>query len=101
MNTEQLSRLFEELCADACRDLFSDYGVGLKKVGLMDAPVSTSFVVCAVIGFTGRGVRGTLLLATTDEPLGRSSPLGPAVKPGDWMGELSNQLLGRLKSKLL
>jgi hypothetical protein len=45
-------------------------------------------------------MRGTLLLATSSEPLGRTSPMRDASLR-EWIAELSNQLLGRIKNKLI
>jgi CheY-specific phosphatase CheX len=60
----------------------------------------------ATIGFTSTDLRGLLVL-TLDGPLAAAS-LPPGLRkddPGDaiiadWTGELSNQMLGRLKNKL-
>ena len=62
-----------------------------------------------LIGFTGRDVRGTLVLALTEELSGLSNPVaganpsatGGRVIQRDWVGELSNQLLGQIKIELL
>jgi hypothetical protein len=45
-------------------------------------------------------IRGAILLATSREPLGRTSPVND-TSFREWIAELSNQLLGRLKNKLL
>jgi CheY-specific phosphatase CheX len=71
--------------------------------------LSPDFLLCAVIGFSGKNVRGTLVLALTEELPMLSSPIGPmpanpatrAITQRDWVGELANQLLGRVKIELL
>ena len=56
-----------------------------------------------VIGFTGTGLRGTLVIATSSGLVARMEPLtGMAHIPlrdriRDWVGELSNLVLGRVK----
>jgi CheY-specific phosphatase CheX len=80
----------------------------------------------AIIGFAGgeKGMRGSLVLSANRGLLARSRPVpqsqtvaptaaaprsaGPDTAPNsgvdalqDWIGELANQLLGRLKSRLL
>jgi hypothetical protein len=56
-------------------------------------------VFCSVIGFSSEQMRGTLVLATSSEPLGRTSPVqGASLR--EWIAELSNQLLGRVKRQL-
>jgi hypothetical protein len=72
-------------------------------------------------GGTQRGLRGSLVLSANRGLLERSRPVPPGALPGkgpekanatsatpsgidalqDWIGELANQLLGRLKSRLL
>jgi CheY-specific phosphatase CheX len=90
----------EAIAADACESLFADYGVRLERiVGNSEEPLA--FLICAVIGFSGKHIRGTLVLASTQELLDRASPLRPLVQTRDWIGELANQLLGRAKNQLL
>jgi len=72
-------------------------------------PISPEFFLCSVIGFTGRDVRGTLVLALTEALSGLSNPVAgnnssattDRVTHRDWVGELSNQLLGQIKIDLL
>lgn len=62
--------------------------------------------IASVIGFSGAGLAGALGLATTDEVLAAlyqqslSNP-GDQERYSDWLRELSNQVLGRLKGRLL
>jgi len=91
--------LSEILAADCCRDLFHDLGSPLEESALpgMDE-VGLSF--CAIVGFSGASLRGSLVLGVS--PLAIELVLGTGGNtPRDMMGELSNQLLGRLKNKLL
>jgi CheY-specific phosphatase CheX len=102
-------RFFEQVTAAACEELFRRYGVPVQRSADSDEPITPDFLLCSVIGFTGRDLRGTLVLAVTDELSGLSNPV--AAGPGgaganpltqrDWVGELSNQLLGRIKLELL
>jgi hypothetical protein len=87
-----------DLAAHACSDLFLAYGVELKRSAL-NLATSNEPMLCGVTGFVGRGISGTCLLAGTLGPLQASCPGGGRVR--DWVGELANQLVGRLKSKLL
>ena len=90
----------DQLVADQCLKLFSDYqlqlGVGVPR----DALVDRQFLLCSVIGFTAKHMRGALVLATTSEPLERTNP-AETRSHRDWICELSNQLLGRVKNQLL
>ena len=102
----EFQQLLEQVAAEACEGLFSRYGVAVHRTPDHEDPVSPDFLLCSVIGFTGRDVRGTLVLALTEDLSGLSNPLGgsaPAVSrpQRDWVGELSNQLLGQIKIALL
>jgi CheY-specific phosphatase CheX len=105
MNTElEFQQLFEQVATKACQELFGRYGVTVRLGAEEEEPVSPDFLVCSVIGFTGRDLRGTLILALTEDLSGLSNPVaGPSdpVAQRDWVGELSNQLLGRIKLELL
>jgi CheY-specific phosphatase CheX len=98
---EDRHHLFESITARACHELFAKYGVALRRIAQEDQPLSPEFLLCAVIGFSGRHVRGTLVLATTEDLLISSRPRGKRVATRDWVGELSNQLLGHVKLELL
>jgi len=86
------------LAASACVELFEAYGVELVATGgewgLSDEPV-----LSGVMGFVGARLRGTCLLASAAGPLTAACPEGGRVR--DWIGELTNQLVGRVKTKLL
>jgi CheY-specific phosphatase CheX len=105
----EVQPFFEQVTSAACQELFGRYGVAVQRASDEDQPVSPDFLLCSVIGFTGRDIRGTLVLALTEELSGLSNPIAGA-NPGasndrmtqrDWVGELSNQLLGRIKIELL
>lgn len=86
-----------ELARESCLDLFASYGVDLdaiaEEVLLPGAP-------CGILGFTGDGVHGAIVLVASSELLAASCPVqGPASR--DWVGELANQLVGRLKNHLI
>src|SRR5512138_690170 len=104
----EFRRIFEQVTAAACEGLFGRYGVPVHRADESANPISPEFFLCSVIGFTGRDVRGTLVLALTEELSGLSNPIA-GTSPGaterviqrDWVGELSNQLLGQIKLELL
>jgi CheY-specific phosphatase CheX len=106
-NQLDAQQFFEMVAARACQELFGRYGVAVQKAEESAAPVSPDFLFCSVIGFTGRDVRGSLVLALTEELSGLSNPVSGTSIPSDrvtqrdWVGELSNQLLGRIKIELL
>jgi hypothetical protein len=87
-----------QLAAEACTELFADYGVSLDR-GQHDWSNSSEPLLSSVMGFVSEPMRGTCLLACELAPLIASCPAGG--RPRDWVGELLNQLVGRLKVKLL
>ena len=91
--------ILTEIITDACLRLFDDYRVVLTPCAPADVGRGGELLLCGVIGFTGDQLRGTLMLATTAEPLGDSSPVGPSQLRA-WIAELANQLLGRIKNRL-
>jgi CheY-specific phosphatase CheX len=88
----------EAFSAEACRALFKAYGVELVEIDPNTASPDT-FLLSAVIGFTGPGLRGTLILASTEMALRDSNPTDGSLR--DWIAELANQLVGRVKNSLL
>jgi hypothetical protein len=93
-NRQTLENLLVE-CASA---LFSAYNRPLTYGGATTSG-SETFVLSGVIGFAGSDMRGTLLLAMTSGLLEDLSPSSASMR--DWIAELSNQLLGRIKNQLL
>ena len=96
VEVEAVQTEFVSLAAQACQELFSAYGVTLERTSERDTD-EPGFLL-AMITFLGANVRGTCSLAVTEAPLAQSVPVGHDL--GDWIGELSNQLVGRMKIKL-
>jgi hypothetical protein len=68
-------------------------------VAIADLPVTEDGPqLCAVLGFTGPLLKGSLLVG-----VGRATldALPHGGLPSEWLAELSNQLLGRVKHELL
>lgn len=90
---------FDSIVTTATVELFSSAGVEIAA-----ATVTPALDRVAVIGFGGGGLRGSLGLGVS------SALLEKVVVPGrevgarlhdDWLSEMSNQLLGRVKNRLL
>src|SRR5690606_6646762 len=94
----ETNRVLDELICRATREL-------LQGVGLDFQPTSCAGVVmerAAVIGFTGRDLRGVLGIGMTDCTLNAlAAKANAAPHREDWLGEAANQLIGRFKNKLL
>jgi CheY-specific phosphatase CheX len=93
----EMTRAIQDLAGVACVELLNAYGVTLTP--------STSWVeseelmFSGVMGFVGDSVRGTCLLAAPQGTVEAAAPKAAGAR--DWVGELANQLVGRLKAKLM
>jgi hypothetical protein len=92
--------LFDEAAAGAVPEMFATYGIELSRIDQNVRP-PISFVTCGVIGFSGPLVRGALVVALTGGLAEKTNPIGAGGNLRDWVGELANQLLGRIKLALL
>ena len=98
--------ILDEILRDAMLAVFSFYGAALQPTGPASRLGVEGFDAVGVIGFSGAGVRGTLVIAgstrlviATCPPIeGRQLPQRDQVR--DWLGELSNLVLGRIKCDL-
>jgi CheY-specific phosphatase CheX len=88
----------QAMAASAASELLDAYGVKLTET-VEGWQESDEVVYSGVMGFIGERVRGTLLLAAPKETILATAP--EDARPRDWVGELANQLVGRLKSKLM
>jgi CheY-specific phosphatase CheX len=92
--------IVELIASESCISLFNDYSLELRRADERCPVEDVELLYCGVIGFTGDQMRGAVMLASTREPLGRTSPVSD-TSLREWIAELSNQLLGRVKNKLL
>ncbi|MES2643715.1 MAG: chemotaxis protein CheX [Myxococcota bacterium] len=85
---------------------FAHYDVVLTPVGPSPALRVASHYAVGVIGFSGEGLRGTLVIATCTAlvmarcPTGGARPMRPEESARDWIAEVSNLALGRVKIAL-
>jgi hypothetical protein len=92
------TRQFSVIASEACTELFGAYGLEINSSSTLDRS-GDELLFCGVMGFVGRTVRGICLLGATRPPLEQCCPADDNLR--DWMGELTNQLVGRIKNKLL
>lgn len=92
--------IIDSVVSESCISLFQDYSLLLQQTPELPHDDSAKLLYCGVLGFSGDQMRGTLLLATSREPLGRTSPTSDSSFR-EWIAELANQLLGRIKNKLI
>lgn len=98
LEDDQLASEIADLTANCCIELFAAYGVALST-NAAEFIVSEEVLLSGVIGFVGPTLRGTCLLVGNRSPIELSSPQKEHTR--DWVGELTNQLVGRLKRKFL
>ncbi|HET7539518.1 MAG TPA: chemotaxis protein CheX [Polyangiaceae bacterium] len=96
---DRLAHEIADLTGECCVDLFAAYGVNLLSAKTAEFIVSDEVLLSGVIGFVGPTLRGTCLLVGNRSPIELSSPQKEHTR--DWVGELTNQLVGRLKRKFL
>lgn len=88
----------QAMAAGAASELLDAYGVKLAETAEVWEE-SDEVLYSGVMGFVGERVRGTCLLAAPKDTILSTAPQD--ARPRDWVGELANQLVGRLKSKLM
>jgi CheY-specific phosphatase CheX len=104
--SQELATRLDDLVVGAALALFESVGVHLER---QEPPPTTppDHDMAASIGFVSAEVRGALAITTRRELVMRAWPKELGAKPpsetavADWCGELSNQLMGRLKNRLL
>jgi CheY-specific phosphatase CheX len=95
--------LLDTALEDTTLALFESIGVRLWRASV---PPQASDDIAASIGFAGAELRGALVLISSRRLVHQALPREVADREADeqladWMGELTNQLLGRVKNRLL
>jgi CheY-specific phosphatase CheX len=93
----ETTRAIQDMAGSACTELMEAYGVELVRAE--GWPETEEVMLSGVMGFVGDSVRGTCLLAAPQATIEAAAPRAAAAR--DWVGELANQLVGRLKVKLM
>lgn len=90
---------------DALVELAEHCGLVVERSGHAETPTEPrGHQVAGIIGFAGEGFGGTVAIRASSSVVRRCLPSAAEVSPGelgDCIGELSNQLLGRAKNKVL
>ncbi len=97
-----------DLTKEAVSDLCESIGAPFPEYrGHQDETIPPPHSMHAIIGFAGTQIKGSLAISADNELIKMTHPNGPMGMPvteddlPDWLGELANQLLGRLKNMLL
>lgn len=94
----ETTRAIQALAGQACVELLQAYNVTVVPASDGWAE-SDEVMFSGVMGFVGDSVRGTCLLAAPQNTVEAAAPKDAGAR--DWVGELANQLVGRLKAKLM
>ncbi len=90
-----------EMLVDACAELFGQFGLSVKRSG----KPATNVRICSLISGTGEGLKINAFIQPDMEVLTYGHPSKKAdvsqAEAEDWCCEFNNQLMGRLKNKLL
>jgi hypothetical protein len=93
--------VFDQLLAESSRELFRARGIDLQAAAQCD----TTIEYAAVIGFASDKLRGMVGIgvdpSTLTQLASEDRNAGPQTNAEDWLAESVNQLVGRLKNKLL
>lgn len=89
------STLLQQLSIECAHEMLRDLGIDVAIVP--DVPLGVELVQCSVVAFYSDLLRGNVVVAASTR---RLSALG-AMEDSPWTGELANQLLGRIKNRLL
>lgn len=106
MNASKHHQILNELYVEACRALLAAYGLSVR-VQEQGGDASAHYEVCyvSILGASGEGIRLSSILKIDRNLVINTHPLGSAniAQPDleDWCLELNNQLVGRVKNKLL
>jgi hypothetical protein len=92
--------IFARITQEASRKLFEDLGVTLRERSSVQGTGAMPMVYGGVIELAGKGIRGRMTLASSHEPLAATKPIANAGER-EWLAELTNQLMGRIKNQLL
>lgn len=97
LSTDEEPRLVA-LVRECCVALFEIYGVELTPIEATQDFKLGKFDICGVVPFTGERLLGTVMLAASVKLLTRCHPQKTFSR--EWVGEMTNQLIGRLKNTL-
>ncbi len=94
--SENNNEILGKVVAECVEKVFDAYDTALESVDIADP----GHEVVAVIGYAADEVRGGLALGITNDLAKRTMPT-PDTPLYDWAGELANQILGRVRNKML
>jgi CheY-specific phosphatase CheX len=96
-------QVFDLTLSGSTEGLFEAYGLTLTQ---LSEPTTGEYgryeaTTAGIIGFGSPEISGSLVIAVPERIVKHTLPTNDGVTDYDWVGELSNQLLGRVKNQLL
>ena len=101
--TPSNAQVLSSIVAEVTPQLFEAYGTSVEHISATLQPdPSVAPELAGVLGFVGDDLHGTVTLATSTAVMqGMMKDVPGADLLTDWLAELTNQLLGRIKNRLL
>jgi hypothetical protein len=93
-----VATLLTELAHDACIGLFAAYGVELRATE-WDALPRGPLTLTSIVGFGGEAIHGSCILAANKASIEETKQVDVPLR--EWVSELGNQLVGRIRNRLL
>jgi CheY-specific phosphatase CheX len=93
-----------QVVTEACVDMLGACGLPVGKIAAGRLVALSEHDLAGFIGFTGR-VRGSLIMAASSRIYAATFPMMPGSRQPspddllDWVGEMANQTLGRIKRR--
>jgi len=95
----EIEQLFARSAVRGIRAMFADYGVPISLASFDPAMETMVPELFGRVAFIGSGIEGAIVLGASAGPLDRSRPA--VSNEWDWIAELTNQLMGRIKNEML
>lgn len=92
--------VLRELVTTSAQKLFEHYDLPVEVEETHGSRALHHYA--GVLGFTGEGIKGTIVVSANGQAVAATFPDGGSQQDReDWVGELCNQLLGRVANKVL
>jgi CheY-specific phosphatase CheX len=105
------SEVLDEIVSRSAQELLRDCGLALPRTKAQPMPTVGEGHVAGQVTFSGPRIQGSVLLVSTFPVVAKTRPVGlegttrsngsagDRILLRDWVGELTNQLLGRIKNR--
>ena len=94
-----LSDVIKEGTVDAVCELFQSYDTYVTFADAAESKQENIQGFLGMIGFSGKKMKGNISIWMSGELIRKTGHEG--INKTDWIGEMANQLIGRVKNKLL